>query len=248
MSDIQNRIYIKHAQQLFNPDTLMTLREKMIHLGNQQSTQNVTEREINAVNRGESVDALRMQAAWYDVWKNPVNRDALLAAISPFTYVIYPVQVRHVRKAYQHDVPWHQDMAYIRLLGNRSHQQVFTCFIPLEPEPSKCTTIQFARDNIAEPTVLYKHTPLAGFGAGIKDTEFHDTFHYDLNLGDALTFGDHALHRTYLPENCQVERRSLEFRLVNPEHAIPDKDYFDVQNLKFVRFDKNMKPTTPETA
>lgn len=245
MLDPNNRIYINHANQLFNPDILSSIYQHMVVLSPQESTDNITEREKHAVTRGESTDAMRMQAAWYNVWKNPISRELLLDAIHPFTYVIYPVQVRHVRKAYQHDVPWHQDIAYIRLLGKRSHQQVLTCFIPLEPDPAKCTTLQFADDNKTEPTKLYKHMPLSGFGAGIKDTQFNEVFHYNLKLGDALIFGDHALHRTFLPEGCQVERRSLEFRLIKPVDAIPNKDYFDVNTLNFIRFDDEMKLITP---
>jgi hypothetical protein len=245
MVDLDNRVFVKQVKGLFKPELLTMLREKVSDLGNKQSRESISEREKNAVERGESTDTLRMQTTWYDVWKDPVARSILLDAIAPFTYVIYPVQVRHVRKAHQHHVPWHQDIAYIRLLGKRSHLQVITCFIPLEAEPAKCTTIQYAFDNHENPDHVYKHTPLEGFGAGIADLDFKNVKHFDLELGDALIFGDHTLHRTYLPENCNVERRSLEFRLVLPEHAICDKDYFDIKSLAFVRFDADMK-MTPE--
>jgi hypothetical protein len=241
MRDPINRTFVNHVEGLFDPAVLNILREKMSALGNKQSAQAISEREKNAIDRGESTDFLRMHADWYDVWKNPTSRERLLENISPFTYVIYPVQVRHVRKAYTHHVPWHQDIAYIRLLGKRSHFQVMTCFIPLEPEPDKCTTIQFAFDNKENPDQVYPHTPLEGFGAGIENTEFQDVVHYNLKLGDALIFGDHTLHRTYLPEGCQVERRSLEFRLVLPEHAICDKDYFDIKKIAFLKIDETMK-------
>ncbi len=243
MQKAENRIFVEHVKGLFKPDMLLALQKKMTQLENTQSLVGVTDREKSAIDRGESADALRMQSTWYDVWKNPTSRETLLETLSPFSYVIYPVQVRHVRKAYIHNVPWHQDIAYIRLLGKRSHYQVFTCFIPIEPEPSKCTTIQFARDNQNEPNYVYPHTALEGFGAGIKDTEFKDVFHFDLNLGDALIFGDHTLHRTYTPDNCEIERRSLEFRLVMPQHAITDKDYFDIEKLAFIRFDEKMQLT-----
>jgi hypothetical protein len=49
-------------------------------------------------------------------------------------------------------------------------------------------------------------------------------------------FGDHALHRNYLAQNCEVELRSLEFRLIIPEQALPDKEYFDLKTQNFQRF------------
>ena len=57
---------------------------------------------------------------------------------------------------------------------------------------------------------------------------------FDLNFGDALIFGDHAVHRTYCPEGATNERRSLEFRLTRPEHALKGKDYFDVASSRWV--------------
>jgi len=61
--------------------------------------------------------------------------------------------------------------------------------------------------------------------------------HFDLTLGDALVFGDLTIHRTFLPPGATVERRSLEFRLVRPDEAIADKDYFDLDSGLFVRTD-----------
>jgi hypothetical protein len=61
--------------------------------------------------------------------------------------------------------------------------------------------------------------------------------HFHLRLGDALVFGDLAVHRTFIPLAATVERRSLEFRLVRRSDAIEAKDYFDVDSGLFVRTD-----------
>lgn len=242
MIDAEKRRFVSHVKSLFQPDLLHKLSEQVEYLSRTQIQGDITEREQHAAMRGESVDRLRMRSMWYDVWKYPASRDVLLETIAPFNYVIFPVQVRYVRNSNQHYVPWHQDIAYIRLLGKRAHQQVITCFIPLEAEPAKCTTIQFAQDTPEYDELhLHAHDPADGFGAGIKDADFKQTIHYDLNLGDALLFGDHTVHRTYLPEHCDVNRRSLEFRLVRHEHLIADKDYFDIENSIFVRSDENRK-------
>jgi hypothetical protein len=236
MLDKNNRAFVNHVAGLFDPKLLNKFRDIMIEHENDQLTANITEREKHALERGESTDKFRMQEAWYDVWKHATSYSALLTALAPFIWVTYPVQVRHVRKVHHH-VPWHQDIDYMRLLKERGHQQVITCFIPLEPEPAKCTTIEYAFDNIHEdPTREYPHVPVAGFGAGIVDHDFKDTKYFDLALGDALIFGDFTLHRTFLPAGCQIERRSLEFRLILPEHALPNKDYFDIQTQEFLRF------------
>ena len=53
------------------------------------------------------------------------------------------------------------------MLGDRGHRRVITCFIPLEPEPSSRTTIQFASGGEIE----LRHQSLNDFGAGIVDDQ-----------------------------------------------------------------------------
>ena len=74
-----------------------------------------------------------------------------------------------------------------------------------------------------------------GVGGGLIGSDFQDVFHFDLALGDALVFGDLALHRTFTPKGAHVERRSLEFRLIMPESARLGLDYFDLENVAFVK-------------
>ncbi len=229
MLEKDNRSFASHVKGLFNPAQLSALRDHYQQIESSQQPESVSERERLALLRGESTDKLRMLTAWYTIWQD----EALAGKFAPYTYVTYPVQVRHVQ-ALNHHVPWHQDIAYMRLLGNRAPKQVITCFVPLEPEPSKCTTIQFAQSEDAAPQTEYSHVLLDGFGAGIVNDNFEKKFHFELSLGDALVFGDHALHRTYLPSGCVVKRRSLEFRLVMPEHVVIGRDYYDINKKCFV--------------
>jgi ectoine hydroxylase-related dioxygenase (phytanoyl-CoA dioxygenase family) len=228
---MERRIFLKHENQLFDSETLIRLRG---YFGEIRETPDLDQRQLNAVRRGEAPDNLRTQEQWYDIWSNIDSQEKILTAVGPYTLVTFPPQVRNVRQG-SHKVPWHQDIGYMRLLGNRGHQQVITCFVPLEDNPAEHTTIQFALDNMdADNETEFEHIPLGDFGAGINQ-DFNKKIHYDLKLGDALIFGDFTLHRTYTPERCKTERRSLEFRLVRPEHAISGKDYFDLQSLKFIK-------------
>lgn len=228
-----DRSFIRHEKALFDPALLGVLAGHFALRGAvEHASEQLTERERAAIARGESSDAFRKQDVWYDVWRDPARRQALLAAVAPFTYVTFPVQVRHVR-ALGHTVPWHQDAGYMRLLDPaRRHASIITCFIPLEPEPARCTTIQFAA--LKEEGVELPHAPTGAFGAGIALEEVESTFHFDLALGDALVFGDLAVHRAFIPPGAQVERRSLEFRLIDPRGAMPGRDYFSIEHGSFL--------------
>lgn len=229
IQQFKTRTFVEHLRGTFDPVLLRSIRNYLNSIEDQKQTLGQTEREKTAIGRGETSDALRMDSRWYDVWRNP--RLSLLERIRPYTWVVFPVQVRIVR-ANTHKVPWHQDTGYQKLLGSRAHKQLITCFIPLDEDPANRTTLQFAEDEL-QPL---EHTPLDGFGAGISGN-FHNANHYALELGDCLLFGDLAVHRTFTPENATIERRSLEFRLVRPEDSLDIKDYFDIESGFFVRKD-----------
>ena len=243
MVNPHNRIFIEHAQGLFNPAILTKLREQFIAFEKNDALKaNVSEREAAAIERGESSDRMRMQDCWYDVWRNPVSKEKLIEALDPFTWVMFPVQVRHVRTNAGHAVPWHQDAGYMKLHpAEKRHNKIVTCFVPIEAEPRNHTTIQFCTDNKDQPDIAFDHEAMAGFGAGLDGNGYKNVFHYDLNLGDALVFGDLALHRTFTPEGAQVQRRSLEFRLIDPADALPGKDYFDIKQQVFVQKDGSIR-------
>ncbi len=243
MLDTVNRIFVRHAADLFDPALLRQLRQRFIEGEAEMQTKSGTlpERERQAVERGESSDDFRMRDHWYDVWRDASYREKLIEALHPFTYVMFPVQVRHVR-AVGHAVPWHQDAGYMQLHpASKRHKKVITCFIPIEDEPANCTTVQFARDNEKAPDQEMPHKAMDGFGAGVAAEQCKDCYHYDLALGDALVFGDLVLHRTFTPPGAEVERRSLEFRLIDPADALEGKDYFDIRQGMFVQTNGNKR-------
>jgi hypothetical protein len=241
MKNITDRLFLQHAKGMFSSASLARMYTHFLESeGRFRALQALSDREQKAIARGESADAMRMQDTWYDVWRDAPNHKAMLSALSPFTWVTYPVQVRHVREVH-HSVPWHQDIGYMRLLGERGHRQVITCFIPLEPDPARVTTIEFADDNMAMPDKIYEHQSREGFGAGLPAEECTQRHHFNLARGDALVFGDFVLHRTYTPPGCEVERRSLEFRLIQPQDALPNKDYFDIETQSFIKTDEHRK-------
>jgi hypothetical protein len=221
---------VVHERAMFDPIVLTGLRDHLLAIESRKNVAaDLNERERAAVERGESSDALRMDSRWYEVWRtlSPAGR----ALLGPFSLVRFPVQVRHVRGE-SHKVPWHQDAGYIRLLGTNAPRQVITCFIPLDPDPQARTTLQFAE---LESNGEFEHRKAGAFGAGIEQLAPKRVYHFDLALGDALVFGDHAVHRTYTAPGAKLERCSLEFRLLTPEDGIEGRDYFDVDTSRFIQ-------------
>lgn len=222
------RTHVLHARGVFVPDVLRALRHYLSSLSGTRLAAAASEREARAVARGESADALRLDPTWFDAFREPSR--ALLAAIGDFHWVSYPPQVRSVRQA-SHHVPWHQDVGYQRLLGARAHSLHVTCFVPLDDDPQRRPTIEFARTAGPELT----HVARGGFAAGLDAAPAGERTTFALALGDALVFGDLVPHRTFVPDPAFAERRSLEFRLVRPAEAVGDKDYFDVRSGRFTR-------------
>jgi hypothetical protein len=173
---------------------------------------------------------MRFDPVWFDLWRDlpPVSRDRL----GPYVWVIFPPQLRHIRTR-EHLVPWHQDLAYQRLLGTRAHRQVVTCFVPLEHEPDRVSGLEFADD--ADGILL--HEAEGAHGASIPSPGFERIRRFSLNCGDVLLFGDHAPHRTVPGPDGTIDRRSFEFRLIEPADAIDGKDYFDIRRGRFIRTD-----------
>ena len=227
-SDDPCRTAVAHARAIFDPDALRALRHYLDTLAATRLAHGASEREQHAIARGESSDALRLDPSWFDAFRNPSR--ALLDAIGAHHWVAYPPQVRIVRRA-SHLVPWHQDVGYQRLLGARAHSRHITCFVPLDEDPQRRPSIEFALTSATE----LEHVARDGFGAGLDAAPPGERVAYALALGDALVFGDLVPHRTIVPDPARAERRSLEFRLVRPEDAVLDKDYFDVRAGTFVR-------------
>lgn len=220
MSGVDRSFFI-HIKNAFNVEKLREIRTYLERQGHDLQAQASCDREYRALTRGEGADALRLDPKWMEVWLSPSA--PLLEHLGPNTWVCYPCQVRQVRQAPEHLVPWHQDAAFINLMGARAHRHIVTMFVPLDENPAGCTTLAFG----SPQETLLPHQEMNGFGAGLPDWTEAGTW-FPMALGDALFFGDLAPHCTFIPPGGEVRRTSLEFRLTSRDYAIPDKDYFDV--------------------
>ena len=126
MKAMQSRTFVEHVRGMFQPALLRDLRRYLNAIDAERPADAQTDREKAAINRGESSEALRMDVRWYDVWRNATPH--MLDAVRPYTWVVFPPQVRIVREI-PHSVPWHQDIGYQKLLGPRAHRQVITFFL-----------------------------------------------------------------------------------------------------------------------
>ena len=219
---------VAHVRAAIAAEQLRAIRTYLEQVSAQRQAQAGTDRERIAIARGEGSDALRLDPTWMDAFRNPSR--TLLDALGDATWVAFPPQVRSVAASH-HLVPWHQDVAYQRLLGPRGHDRHVTCFVPLDEDPAPRPTVEFVVGQFDE----LAHGEAAGFGAGLPDAPPGPHALFQLTLGDALVFGDLVPHRSFVPDPSRPERRSLEFRIVRPCDAVAGKDYFDILSGTFTR-------------
>ncbi len=224
----ESRCFVQHVAKVFRRPTIERIRNRFIE-GEASGWAARDDREEKRVSIGAAPDDFRLDEAWYELWQD-VDQ-AVVDRLAPYQWLLYPVHIRHLR-ADAHLVPWHQDAAYVALMP-RKHERLITCFIPLEPDPTATSTLEFARGEVP----LLPHEAEGNHGAAIQNAPTNDLVRFDLQFGDALVFGDLTPHRTVPGRAGLIERRSFEFRLVRPENALPGKDYFDLGSRKFVRTD-----------
>lgn len=233
---IDDRSFAVHVPAAFDPGCLRDVRTFMDSVEEPLNRRPETNHERSIIASGASSNKLRSMPEWFSVWRT--TSIAMSMFLDRWRWAAFPPIVRHVKKT-EHFVPWHQDAAYQRILGPRGHRKVITCFVPLDEEPFERSTIQF---DLNPKNIKIPHIPIGLHGAGIPDHRPTKIGKFDLDLGDALIFGDLAIHRTFAPPNCDDERRSLEFRIVNPENSIDQKDYYDVVRGTYVRKDGSTRP------
>jgi ectoine hydroxylase-related dioxygenase (phytanoyl-CoA dioxygenase family) len=221
-----SRCSVQHMTGVFRRPTIERIRQQFIDR-EASGWKAKDDREEKRVSIGAAPDDFRLDESWYELWRD-VDQ-SVVDRLYPYHWLTYPVHIRHLR-ADAHLVPWHQDAAYVALMP-RKHERLITCFIPLEPDPAATSTLEFARGEVP----LLPHVAEGNHGAAIQGLPTNDLVRFDLDFGDALVFGDLTPHRTIPGREGLIERRSFEFRLVRPEHALPDKDYFDLKTRKFVR-------------
>lgn len=222
------RTRVAHVRAAIAPEILRTLRTHLERVRGERQALGATDREQSAMARGEGSDALRLDPTWMDALRDPSR--PLREALGDATWVAFPPQVRSVAGS-SHLVPWHQDVAYQRLLGPRGHGRHVTCFVPLDEQPARRPTVEFVVGRFPE----LPHEAASGFGAGLPDAPAGAHALFELTLGDVLVFGDLVPHRSFVPDPRYPERRSLEFRIVRPCDAVAGKDYFDIASGAFTR-------------
>lgn len=226
------RTYISHMKSVFDPKALDYLKSTLGKYAS-GSYPELSEREHKLAAQGVLPDEVRFDRRWYSIFANEFAD--YYSLFYPFTHVTFPPVVRYVQKSDGHFVPWHQDFAYMQLLPKeKRHDQTLTCFVPLDKEPGYHTTLQFSKENCDDEQKVYKHEKfIQNYGLGINRS-FEDAWHFNLCSGDALIFGDLALHRTFTPSEAKVQRASLEFRLIKSCDRLSGKDYFCLKSKQFV--------------
>jgi hypothetical protein len=225
---LDERNFVTVIRGLLPAPRLVAVREAIL-----EAERAVHDRVLPSQNRRAEIqgvlpDSIRVDARWYDMWRE-ADLKTLAAAAGRFDQMIFPPQIRHIRQA-RHEVPWHQDIADQKSIGARGHQRLITCFIPLNDEPSRHPTLEFACAPVAEPV---EDVDGDVFNNVMAETVFAETRVFDLELGDVLLFADLIPHRTYVKPGEEPSRVSMEFRMTALEYCVPGKDYFDLTTQRF---------------
>jgi hypothetical protein len=222
------RNFVTVIRGLLPASRLVAVRETILEAERAVRDRALPSQNERAEIQGVLPDAIRVDTRWYDMWRE-ADRTALAAAAGRFDQMVFPPQIRHMRQA-RHEVPWHQDIAYQKSLGARGHRRLLTCFVPLNDEPRRHPTLEFAHAPVAGPV---DHVDGGVFHNVMPDTAFAETRVFDLELGDVLLFGDLIPHRTFVQPGQAPSRVSMEFRLTALEYCVPGKDYFDLTTQRF---------------
>ena len=230
------RISVEHIKNGFDESTINFLFnefESLAIIDNENKPK--SEREVRLKSQGIMNDEIRLSFKWYKIWE----KFTFLEKLGDFELVMYPVIVRNIRDSNKHNVPWHQDSAYMAALpASKKPSQVITCFVPMEKKPIEHSTIQFAYADKQTEEQFWEHQSFVGnYGLGIEDKKLPDIksrFHFELELGDSLIFGDRILHRTFVPNGKLSNRKSLEFRLIKRKDMKKDYDYYDLKKKQFI--------------
>lgn len=229
MLPTDSRCFVRHEQALLDRAVLAGVRAGFVAEEEQAQARIADETDARRVEIGAATVSFRVNPRWYDPWRHASAER--IERMRPFTWLLFPVQLRHITGE-SHLVPWHQDAGYARLMPRR-HSRLITCFVPLEPEPAACASLEFAQGTFDE----FPHHPEGPHGAVLEPADFGTVSRFRLAFGDALVFGDLAPHRTVTAPDGTIDRRSFEYRFVRPEDALPEKDYFDIKSGLFVRTD-----------
>tara|TARA_B000000532_G_scaffold244011_1_gene241943 strand:- start:782 stop:1474 length:693 start_codon:yes stop_codon:yes gene_type:complete len=221
--------FVYHFKDVFDKKILRSLKKSIIKKKKVSKKKNhkMSQREMVAINRGEMPDVVRLNTIWYKIYK---KNSTFLKKILPYSFVMYPPQIRNVKKKLD-KVPWHQDRAYMKLLGKKAPKKTITCFVPLNENPKNHSSIEFA---ILKNKKVLTHQKVGLFNKGIK-TKIDKKKRFNLNLGDALVFDDRILHRTYFKNKNTENRFSLEFRMTSKRFLTKKKDFYSIEEDRIIK-------------
>jgi phytanoyl-CoA dioxygenase PhyH len=216
------------ARGLFDAQELRSVRAAIDQANASCSADDERARTARTV--GVAPDAVRLNRAWYSIWRS-ARLELFKRRVPQFTQISFPPQIRTIRNLASL-VPWHQDSAYMRALGARGHNRVITCFVPLEDSTASRPSVEFS---INENQGAVDH--LVREGTAINQFDLPDeqkpepgqVKRFELRLGDAFVFGQDVLHRSYNDGPPSAERTSMEFRIAARDAVIPGKDYYDLE-------------------
>lgn len=224
------RNFVQVIRGFFPQSLLVDFRQEILEARAKNGDVPCPSQNPRAEIQGVLPDLIRLNKRWYDIWRF-VDLTLLPEAVSDFNQMIFPPQIRHMKKE-SHKVPWHQDMAYQKSLGKRGHKRLMTCWVPLDDNPKICPTLEFA---LSSKQVPVEHVDSGIFHNVMPDEKFEETVIFDLDLGDVLVFGDLIPHRTFLRPGYAHTRLSMEYRMTNAGNLLPEKDYFDLTKKVFYR-------------
>jgi len=228
-----DRNFLIIARAVFKKEDLRLMRESVIKNEFKVNSTNSEQKESERL--GIASDEIRLNEEWFHPFKN-ASLANLEEAVPEFNQITFPPMIRSVRNL-QSYVPWHQDSRYVMdARGIRGHNEVITCFVPLNEEPDDHPSLEFflnsnqgAEHHIVRGGVTYNKYDLP------KDSypEPEKCFRPKLSLGDALVFGMDTLHRTFSRKTPFQPRYSVEYRITKLSQIMPGKDYYDMVSRRF---------------
>ena len=216
------------AENVFNISKLNNIKEMYERKNNENK--DIDQISLIKTSLGVAVDEVRKSTEYYHIWED----DKILEQeiFKKYSFIMYPPMARTVKDK-KSFVDWHQDEAYMRLAKVKQNNTI-TCFIPLEHDLINKPNLQFI-DNMESKEITHKDKKTIINSIYIEKKIKGKLINPKLTLGGCYIFGQKVVHRTHT--NCKnfEKRTSLEFRITEEKSLIKDKDYFDLNQKKWVK-------------
>ena len=175
-------------------------------------------------------DEFRKDKIWYDNIQQSAI-DEILSLKPNYTHALFPPMMRRVAHE-RSEVPWHQDKGYQANLGERGHLDILTIFVYLSSLDKRRSRLMFMEHDLGSSDIEHFDNGKAANPIQISDNHLPagELICPELDLGDALIFGDETIHKT-TPYHNNFERSSIEFRVANKKAIKPERDYFNLADF-----------------